>query len=244
MENFFGIYSLSESGFKFPPGDKKLLFSVAETIRTYQKAENDNPHHSLNLKHFEFGEDYVNCHTLPTPIGNLYYDGEKNLRPRKRAANQMKSSNVSTDITNDSNYVPECISQLVKYMQDGLINKMTKLSKENGLVNLRPEMSAVRKESVISMLTSCDLMNPNSRGAAVGDHYAVANVMCACEIPEKSISMHFRFKAETTQILKSILSNDGADADKIGKHFELCWVLSNLYKHAKLHNKRNKLNGM
>lgn len=85
---FFGIYS-NGVGFKFPPGDKKLIILIAKMV-SEKLAEKGYAFFQLSsVSHFDDRQ------LIPTPVGNLFRDDRSSKW--KRSMREEYDGNISEE---------------------------------------------------------------------------------------------------------------------------------------------------
>lgn len=242
LELFFGIYFQNEVGFKLPPGHKALLISIAHSVDEKMKSDST---------YFKLDGNYVNCETIRTPIGTLYYAYDNIQQEQSIQITQILRKN--TDATTTS------IELLIEHLQESLIRRLKiyvmgmKTTEETSFLNnckvkwsddLGSEMVEVDHSTVMSVLNTIGITTPkiiHPNGKVVTS--IAGTVHCFCSNSSK-VRVFFSFKGLTKDVIVEYFSLDQSARKKpfdaaLLEQFEPCWNLGNYRRHHKrVHCKR------
>lgn len=249
LQLFFGIYFQNDIGFKFPPGHKALLISIARSVDEKMKSDSS---------YFKSDENYAKCETIRTPIGTLYYayDNIQQMQPNQ-VAQIVRTTNTNADTTS--------IALLIEHLRESLIRSLKtyvmgmKTTEKKSFLNnckvkssddLKSEMVVVDYISVMSVLntigiTTEEAIHPNGKIVTS----IAGTVHCFCSTSSK-VRVYFSFKGLTKDVIVEYFSRDQNARKKtfdtaMLEQFEPCWNLYNYRRHHKsVHCKREeKLDG-
>lgn len=135
IEIFFGIYSNGVE-FKFPPGDKKLIISMAKIV-SEKISDEGYAYFQINSDSLFEGSQLL----LPAPVGNLFHDGC--ISKDKITANRKDDDSNASDESLLEAPGGDKIKELVEYLEASLRHKFSKKkginTTERGWKRTKPE---------------------------------------------------------------------------------------------------------
>lgn len=235
VELFFGIYS-NGVGFKFPPGDRKLIISIAKIVSEKFSDEGFAYFQPSSTSRFDDNQ------LLPTPVGNLFRDDCASKR--KIATRNVDDNNGAEEKAVSPNTLQEVpgkdkLNLLVKYLETSLRNKFTKKRNQLTPQNMNenpPDEIEVDFESVVSLLESTGSIPTKARQSNDGRKSASATIKCVCSKPATNIRVSFTFQKDTKDKINLIFNENFGQTTQnasITVNFEKNWSLSNYISHCK-----------
>lgn len=250
LDLFFDIYFKEGTPFKFPPGHKRLLISLAETVRSKIEVQNESGI-EFDLSYFNVDEGFNNCATIRTPIGTIYYEKPKKQLKRKpcdTVSNPDDSDNSMPDLIADM----ESVRRLVKYLEADLFQSVAK--KVNSLTMteeipfwkkrgvdlthvLKLEMVTVDMNAVLSVLKTNRVGVPTTEHPNEGCKLIAGTVKCFCSAAGVvKINIFFIFKSRTLELIKKCIESS-EHTEPLG-YWDLCNFDRHIKSiHKKLYNK-------
>lgn len=268
IDIIFGNYSRDGKTFKFPPGHKMLLLTIANAVRNTVCKETVNGKESYDFTEYKTVKGSGMCSVIATPIGDLFCDDEDDSEVLKDvedeessvANKRSKPGFVEKHTDNTIAKVPlkadsNSLKQLVQYLSGSLLFRlksqvqqmMSQDKYEASWNDLKAEVIEVEFHSVVSTLKNFGvILEGNQQTYMRKSIFAAIN--CVCSETTK-IKVHFKFKESTRGVIENILSHylakkstEQLDEIYINAHFASCWCMSNFYNHRrKLHKKREML---
>lgn len=233
FELFFGIYS-NGVGFKFPPGDRKLIILIAKMVS--KKLAEENAFFQLSSV-----SEIDDRQLMPTPVGNLFSDVCDDRFPEATAKRDESDLSDGESVSTDTRQEFPCkerLSLLAKYLETSLRNKFTKkkmeLTPQN--MNEQPDEITVDYDSMVSLLESTGTIPSQALQPNGGRKSASATIKCVCTNPATDIRVNFTFKKETKDTIILILKKNTGEITQdavITENFEKNWSLSNYISHWK-----------
>lgn len=218
LHHFHGLYG-SKKEFKFPPGDKKLLQLIAETVN--KKLESD-------INFFDSDTYLSNCNMTSTLFGDVFCD--KASQPEKVKRNLRKSI-VSTSHNSAKNYSDATLKIFVDELKMGLESKLSELGKK---LKFEPKIVEIDFDLAISALICAGVHQPSSSQPNPVVKTAAATIECFCSTPPPKIKVYFVFKkpADITKHLDECVKKP-SPSNEFSQHIAAWWNFSNYQQHIK-----------
>lgn len=223
--HFCGPYAW-HTEFKFPPGDRKLLLLIGNTVS--RNLESD-------AKFFEDDSSLRNCNMIATPFGEVFCDlAMEHSRPKQRKKNVEKTvdSTSTVCLTPAQMYSDETLTYFVERLKLCLESRLNQFGEK------KPKIIAIDFDSMISALTNAGVLQCPSKQPNSTAKTAAATIECFCSTPPTKIKVFFALKTVSASIIAQHLDEhvkkpDETPSNKLNQHIASCWSLSNYQHHIK-----------
>lgn len=254
IELYFGGYMQIEgTKFEFPPGHKTLLISMVQIVRNIVQKDDISFFKMNTVDGIE-----INCGTIRTPVGILYYDYDDSKLQRKRK-NCHGSPTVSFEKV-EKNNITDSVKRLKEYLEASLLLSLKKTvnklkspadlqflaeCKVDSVESFLPAMVEVVESSIKPVLIKLDLMVPDENAPNPNDINTITGIVkCFCSALRMTTEIRVPFQLQKPtgrMILGCMLQDATFTPSAVHNHFMNCWNFYSFERHHKtVHMKHGK----